>query len=162
VSISSGTSGASIRYTTDGTTPSATVGTIYSGPVTVSATTTLKAVAYANGLTNSSVATAVYNILAATPSFSPVGGNYLTAQTVTIGTATAGATIRYTTDGTTPTATVGTIYSGPLTVSATTTLKAVAYASGMTNSSVATAVYNILAAAPSFSPVVETTLRRRR
>ena len=152
INISSSTSGAAIRYTLDGSTPSDTVGTLYSGPVTVSATTTLKAIAYANGLTNSSVATSVYNILTATPSFSPAGGNYTTAQTVTLSTATAGGSIRYTLDGSTPSDTVGTLYSGPVTVSATTTLKAVAYASGLTNSSVATSVYNILAATPSFSP----------
>src|ERR1035437_9179325 len=152
VGISSSTSGAAIRYTTDGTAPSDTVGTVYSGPVTVNATTTLKAVAYASGLTNSGVATAVYNILVAPPSFSPAGGNYLTAQTVTLGTTTAGAAIRYTTDGSAPSDTLGTVYSGPVTVSATTTLKAVAYASGLTNSGVATAVYNILVATPSFSP----------
>src|ERR1035437_3189608 len=152
VTLSTITSGAGIRYTTDGSTPPATVGTIYSGPVTVSATTTLKAIGYASGLTNSGVATAVYNILVATPSFSPWGGNFLTAQTVTLSTTTAGATIRYTIDGSTPSATVGTVYSGPVTMSATTTLKAIAYASGLTNSGVATAVYNILVAPPSFSP----------
>ncbi len=152
VTLSSTTAGAAIRYTTDGNSPSDTVGTVYSGPVTVSATTTLKAIAYASGLTNSGVATAVYNILTATPAFSPAGGNYATAQTVTITTATAGAAIRYTTDGTVPTATMGTVYSVPVTVSATTTLKAVAYASGLTNSGVATAVYNILTATPTFSP----------
>jgi hypothetical protein len=93
--------------------------------------------------TNSGVATAVYNILVATPSFTPGGGNYNTAQTVTITTATGGAGIRYTTDGTTPSDTVGTVYTGPVTLIATTTIKAVAYASGFTNSGVATAVYNI-------------------
>jgi hypothetical protein len=152
VTMSTTTSGASIRYTTDGTAPSDTVGTVYSGPVTVSATTTLKAIAYASGYTNSAVATAVYNILAATPTFSPAGGNYLTAQTVTMSTTTSGASIRYTTDGTAPSDTLGTVYIGPVTVSATTTLKAIAYASGYTNSAVATAVYNILAATPTFSP----------
>src|ERR1035438_7007191 len=141
VSLSSSTSGAGIRYTTDGSTPSDTVGTVYGGPLTVSATTTIKAVAYASGFTNSGVATSVYNILVATPSFSPGGGNYLTAQTVTIGTATAGAAIRYTTDGSSPSNTVGTVYSGPVAVTATTTIKAIAYASGFTNSGVATAVY---------------------
>ena len=100
--------------TTDGTTPSDTVGTIYSGPLTISTTTTLKAVAYAAGYTNSAVATAVYNILAATPSFSPTGGNYLTAQTVTIGTTTSGASIRFTTDGTTPSGTVGSDLQRPV------------------------------------------------
>jgi hypothetical protein len=70
--------------------------------LTVGVTTTIKAIAYASGLTNSGVATTVYNILVATPTFGPVGGNYATTQTVTLSTTTAGAAIRYTTDGTTP------------------------------------------------------------
>jgi len=43
---------------------------------------------------------------------------------------TVGATIRYTTDGSAPTATHGTVYSGPITISATTTLRAQAFESG--------------------------------
>jgi len=66
--ISSNTSGTAIRYTTDGSTPSDTVGTVYSGPLTVTATTTLKAIAYASGYTNTGVVTAAYHVLAATPS----------------------------------------------------------------------------------------------
>jgi len=88
--------------------------------------------------------------------FSPGGGNYLTAQTVTIGATTAGASIRYTTDGSTPTATVGTVYTGPVTVSATTTLKAVASASGYLDSSVATAVYTIPLPPPSITSLSPT------
>ncbi|MEO7735702.1 MAG: chitobiase/beta-hexosaminidase C-terminal domain-containing protein, partial [Kofleriaceae bacterium] len=40
----------------------------------------------------------------ATPTFNPPGGNYTTAQSVAISTATAGSTIRFTVDGSTPTA----------------------------------------------------------
>jgi hypothetical protein len=80
---------------------------------------------------------------ASAPSFSPGGGTYSTAQTVTITTSTSGATIRYTTDGSTPTETNGTVYSSPVTISATTTLKAIAYASGYTDSSVSSATYTI-------------------
>lgn len=51
-------SGAEIRYTTNGTTPTAS-STLYSAPLTLTATTTVKAIALKNGL-NSSVATKVF------------------------------------------------------------------------------------------------------
>jgi hypothetical protein len=77
------------------------------------------------------------------PTFNSPSGTYATARTVTISTTTSGATIRYTTNGTTPTATTGTVYSGPITVSSTGTVKAVAYKSGMTTSAVSVATYFI-------------------
>src|SRR6266536_6251721 len=56
---------------------------------------------------NSNVATQVVNLVlgtqVATPTFSPEGGFYLQAQSVTVSCATTGATIRYTTDGSQPT-----------------------------------------------------------
>ncbi len=79
----------------------------------------------------------------AAPSFNPGGGAYSSAQSVAITTSTSGATIRYTTNGSTPTSTSGTVYSGPVSISVTTTLKAIAYKSGMTDSSVTTATYTI-------------------
>ncbi len=146
VTISTTTSGAAIRYTTDGSTPSETNGTVYSGPVTIGATTTLKAIAYASGMTDSTVTSATYTInlpAVAAPTFSPGGGTYTSAQSVTISTTTSGASIRYTTDGSTPSETTGTLYSGPVTISATATLKAIAYESGMSDSSITSATYTI-------------------
>ncbi len=84
------------------------------------------------------------------PGFSPGGGTYATAQTVTITTATSGATIRYTVDGSTPSSSVGTVYTGPVTISSSRTLKAIAYQAGSNNSSVTSATYTIT----SLSPVV--------
>ncbi len=78
----------------------------------------------------------------ATPTFSPAAGTYTTAQNVTISCETSGATIYYTTDGTAPT-TSSSVYSSPIAISETTTVKAMAAKSGMTNSSVATATYTI-------------------
>ena len=79
----------------------------------------------------------------ATPTFSPVGGSYSGTQSVTLSTATSGATLRYTTNGTTPSETNGTIYSAPISVPASTTLQAIAYKSGYTDSPIASATYTI-------------------
>ena len=76
----------------------------------------------------------------ATPTFNPAAGLYTTAQNVTISTETSGATIRYTTDGTDPTES-SSVYSAPISVSANTTIKAMATATGYNNSSIATANY---------------------
>ncbi|GAB3136022.1 chitobiase/beta-hexosaminidase C-terminal domain-containing protein [Amycolatopsis stemonae] len=78
----------------------------------------------------------------AAPTFSPPGGTYSTAQTVTISSATSGATIRYTTDGSTPTAS-STLYSGPISVPTSRTVNAIALKSGSTNSAVSSATYSI-------------------
>jgi len=76
------------------------------------------------------------------PSFSPAAGTYTSAQSITISDAVAGATIYYTTDGSTPT-TSSSVYTHPITVSSTETVKAMAVAAGDTNSGVASAAYTI-------------------
>jgi len=82
----------------------------------------------------------------ATPTFSPAQGTYSSSQSVAISCGTAGATIRYTTDGSEPTSS-STAYSDPISVSATTTVKAKAFKSGMTDSDTATATYTVETAA---------------
>lgn len=78
----------------------------------------------------------------ATPTFSPEAGSYTTSQNISISTATADATVYYTTNGDTPTE-ASSVYSDPFTISTTTTVKARAFKSGMTASDVATAEYII-------------------
>ena len=80
--------------------------------------------------------------VAATPTFSPVAGTYMTEQSVTISCETANAAIYYTLDGSNPTEN-STLYSAPITVSETTTIKAIAVASGYDNSTIAEATYTI-------------------
>lgn len=81
---------------------------------------------------------------AATPTFSPAAGTYTSAQSVTISCTTEGASIYYTTDGTDPNNTGnGTLYSTPISVTSTTTIKAIAYASGYDPSAIASATYTI-------------------
>ncbi len=78
----------------------------------------------------------------ATPRALPIAGAYTGAQSVALTCATAGATIYYTVDGSTPDATK-TAYNGPIAVAATATIKAIAIKSGLTNSAVLSATYTI-------------------
>jgi hypothetical protein len=71
---------------------------------------------------------------------------------VTLADTTPGAVIYYTTNGTTPTITSA-VYSQALTISATTTVKAIAVASGYANSPVTSSTYTITSAPPGTTPV---------
>jgi hypothetical protein len=144
------TAGATIYYTTDGTTPT-TSSMPYSAPITVSTTKTLKAIATAPGYSKSAVTSGAYIIAVPAPVFTPGGGTYTAAQSVTITDSMSGAAIYFTTDGTPPT-TASRLYSGPITVSMTQTIKALAVNSGYSNSAVTTATYTIATATPVFSP----------
>jgi hypothetical protein len=178
VTITSATSGSTICYTTNGDTPTAaTPGTCDSdsghessisngGTMTVSATETVKAIGTLSGDTNSSVGSAAYTIngAVATPSISPASGNYASTQSVTITDGTAGASIIYTTDGSTPGTGVGNCtptgsgatYSGAFnTVSSSTeTVKAIGCEANYVNSSTASNSYTIAAVTttPTLSP----------
>ena len=154
VSIGTTTTGATIYYTTDGTTPDPSA-MMYAGPITITAQTTIKAMATAPGFAGSAVGSATYTILGtvATPTFSPGAGAVTLGTHISIGTTTAGATIYYTTDGTTP-GTSSTVYTAAIPINAATTVKAMATASGFVDSAVGSAAYTILpvAATPTFSP----------
>ena len=79
----------------------------------------------------------------ANPTFTPAAGSFIQARQVTIACATEGATIHYTIDGTDPTAN-SPVYAEPFTVSATTTVKAIAMKEGMNDSGISSATYTII------------------
>lgn len=158
VTISDSTSGATIYYTTNGSTPT-TSSTHYTSPITVSSSETVKAIGTKSGYTQSAVGSAAYtiNLTVATPTFSPTAGTYTTVQTVTISDTTSGSTLYYTTNGSTPTPS-STQYTSPITVSSSETVKAIGTESGYTESAVGSAAYtiNLTVATPTFSPVAGT------
>ena len=145
VSLQTATEGATIYYTTNGSTPT-TGSTRYTGPFSLTATTTVKAMAVATGYTNSAVVSATFTKsgttkpTAATPTITPDGGTFSSSVRVSLQTATEGATIYYTTNGSTPT-TGSTRYTGPFSLTATTTVKAMAVASGYKNSAMVSATF---------------------
>ncbi len=81
-------------------------------------------------------------------SFSVKRGFYSTPQTVAISCATSGATIRYTLDNTTPTETNGAVYTTPLTISTTTTVRVRAFKSGLVSSNTDTQTYVFVSDVP--------------
>jgi len=80
------------------------------------------------------------SLQAATPTFSPPAGTYISAQAVTLSTATAGAAVHFTTDGSTPTASSPT-YTTPISVGTSMAVKAFATAGGYADSPVGSAAY---------------------
>ncbi|MEI7498293.1 MAG: chitobiase/beta-hexosaminidase C-terminal domain-containing protein [Candidatus Falkowbacteria bacterium] len=145
VTLSSITTGATIHYTVDGTTPTTSSAT-YSNIISITTNTTLKAIAVKNGLTDSAVMSDSYIFTSTpqttTPTANPIGGSYNTSQLVTLNTVTSGATIHYTMDGTTPTTSSAT-YTVPITIASSLTLKAIAVKAGHTNSTVMSQAYTI-------------------
>ena len=145
VSMSVATTGAVIYYTIDGSSPT-TASSVYSGPMTVSSgTVRVSAMGVAPGYGPSAVTSSTVTILlpsAVVPSFTPAGGTYIGTQMVSIASATPGATIYYTTDGSTP-STNSSIYSSPIPVSGNQVINAIAVAPGYSASQMDSAAYVI-------------------
>ena len=149
------TAGATIHYTQNGVEPTQADPTIASGSsIVVSTSQTLKAKAFKSLVPDSDTTTAIYTLKAAMPSFTPAPGTYTSPQDVTMASTTTGVTIRYTTDGSTPTES-STAYTGPVNIATSTTLKAIAFRSGWTSSDMRTGTYTMnfgTLAAPTVTP----------
>jgi alpha-tubulin suppressor-like RCC1 family protein len=142
--------GTTIRYTLDGSTPTAS-SLAYSTPIVVGSPTTLTARAFQAGWTTSTSTVAAYTFVLGAPSISPPGGIYTSAQTITLQ-AAAGTTIRYTTDGSTPSS-GSAIYSAPLTLGSSAMVRAIASEPGWADSLVNNQAYTI----DSIGPVITAT-----
>ena len=113
--------GYTIRYTTDGTDPTATTGTVYSGPIDVEDSWTVKAVVVQYGVLLTSVSSKAVTPVIAAPT---VTNNF--DGTISLSTTTLGTTIYYTTDGTTPSSSSNE-YSSPFSLGNASVIKAIAY-----------------------------------
>ena len=142
VTMASSQSGATVRYTTNGSTPTAS-STAYTGPVPLSTSGTVKAKAFHSDYTASAETSRTYELVTATPTFSLAAGTYAAGTAVVVSTSTPGASISYSVDGSTPTASHPTLASGEAVVVGNATLKAMAWKAGQTNSGVATAAYSV-------------------
>jgi hypothetical protein len=143
VTLACTTSGATIRYTTNGSDPTAS-STLYSAPFALTSSVTVKARAFKTGFPDRAVASACFTNVptGATPTIRPTGGNFNDSVTVTLACATSGATIRYTTNGSDPTAS-STLYSAPFALTSSVTVKARAFKTGFPDSAVASASFTV-------------------
>jgi formylglycine-generating enzyme required for sulfatase activity len=157
ISCSCATSGAEIRYTmsTDGSTPAdptSTTGVLYSSPIPVTRTSTIKAAAFKADWEDSPVVMNTYTLTVPAPTVDIATGIYSQDQTITLESALVDSAIRYTVDGTTPSSSFGTVYVDPLAITQTTTVKAIAYRDGWTDSEVLSSTYTMQCAVPTFDP----------
>jgi len=143
VTLSTATAGATIYYTTDGSTPDAD-SEEYDSAILLNATTTISAIAMLDGMSDSEVATATYTLNelddVADPTFDPAGGPFRESVSVALGCATDGAAIRYTLDGSDPNASSAE-YAEAIELTATTTIKAAAFKDGMNPSDIVSQTY---------------------
>jgi probable HAF family extracellular repeat protein len=151
VSITSLAQDAIIRYTTNGTEPTAS-SLFYSRPFIVDASCTVKARAFVSGSSPSVVTQSRYTLIpalymAALPAISPSAGTYPFSATITMTCPTPNALIRYTINGSDPTASSNP-YIEPFVLRSSATVKARAFATGMAPSPPASTPYVISASDP--------------
>lgn len=154
--LSAGSDAAMIMYTTDGTTPSYknNVGKLYEAPISITHSTTVKAIAVSSKGEESDVVTKEYKLELPAPTISEATKTFTAPFTVSLSTeANAAEGILYTLDGTVPSweNNAPKKYTEPIQISATTTLKAVSYATNGTTyeySPIATAIYTEQGDAP--------------
>src|SRR4029079_8294341 len=149
-----------IYYTTNGLSPDES-SKKYSGPITISTNALLKVKAVKHNANPSSEASAWFSKTSeptavstvATPTIAPNGGSFTNSLSVTISTATSGASIYYTTDGSSPTQS-SKPYAGPMTLTTSTMMKAKAFKSGYSPSAEANASFNQATTNPVSSDLV--------
>jgi hypothetical protein len=142
--------GAAVRYTLDGSDPTPSA-PLVSGPILVDQSLQLRVQAEQDGWTSSAVVVGAYTLQAVTPTASLPTGAYVGAQSVALSTTTPDATIRYTLDGTAPTAS-SPVANGPIALPGSCTLTAIAEHAGWTASAPLSVSYILQTAAPTLTP----------
>ena len=166
IKISSSTLGASILYTLDGSTPIASKGLPYTGPVKVSESVTVKAIAVLADYVPSNMTSAVYTGTLATPEFDKPSNqtNPFTDEESALvkvkPVIDQGAVMRYTTDGKNPTASSPVVPEDGILVNRNMTIKAQAFKTGWAPSAIISNAYYFKGVAtPAFSIPAQTIIK---
>ncbi|WP_343834706.1 chitobiase/beta-hexosaminidase C-terminal domain-containing protein, partial [Bacillus horti] len=145
VELTTETSGATIYYSTDGSEATRS-SSEYTEPIEITEAMTIKAIAVKDGMSDSEMLEEHYTVLppeqVVAPVADPEGGAVTSGTTVELTTATSGATIYYTTDGSKPTR-ASAEYTAPIEITEAMTIKAIAVKDGMSDSEVMEEHYTI-------------------
>lgn len=151
LSMSTITEGAAIHYTLNGSEPTES-SLLYSNPIAITTSKTVKARAFKNSWDASAIVSSVYVLKVATPIITPSSDIYYAPQNVNISCSTPESKIYYTTNGVNPT-TNSTVYTGPFEISSSCTLRALAVRQGWTSSNIASSTYSFNVSTPTFNPL---------
>lgn len=146
IAMACATTGAEIRYTQDGSTPDQGDTLYITGSnIPIDHTQTVRAKGFKTGYTSSATVTRAYTMQVATPTLNPPGGTFSSTTNITVSTITSGATLRYTTDGSTPSTTQGTVISSgsSFPLPACTTVRVIGYKTNYANSGIAANAFSI-------------------
>jgi len=146
IKLSSITKGAKLFYTLDGTSPT-TSSMLYNGDIIINKDTILSVIAIKSGMLDSKKVIYTYKAIpkpekVQVPVSSLPSGTIKANTSVTLTSNTAGSSIYYTTDGSTPT-TASSQYIKPIIITKDTILKAIAVKNGMENSNIAIFQYKV-------------------
>lgn len=149
VTIECALADAIIHYTLDGTVPTSQ-SPIYTSPLGIAQSTTVKAMARKKGWLNSEISTAIFELMANPVYLAPNGGTFNTPQFVTIYSAVSDNTIHYTLDGSEPSET-SPVYTEPVLLDGNAVLKAAGFKTNCQPGETASANFEFEALPPELS-----------
>lgn len=155
VTLGTSTPGAAIYWTTNGTEPT-TNSMLYTGPFLLEQAVAIKAKGFRDGFTPSLVALSLFDLQVASPIITPEGSVTNNAVTVSLASATPGAAIYWTIDGTIPGPGNGFLYTGPFVLDGTGILFTKAYRDGFVPSLLSNGQFSFEIFQPSASVVAGT------
>jgi hypothetical protein len=166
ITLVSHTTNSKVYYTIDGSTPSADNGLEYTEPIAIMEHIIIRAITIRGDMLDSEISVFEYHIFdheaqVETPEASiPSDSKIVEGSMVTLSSETTGATIYYTTDGSTPSIDNGLKYTQPIVITANVTIRAIAVRAGMLDSEVAVFEYMVQVIAPTASVPSGSTVNR--
>ncbi len=156
VTLTSGTTGARLYWTIDGSDPTES-SALYSGKFILGTNGVLKVKGFKNGYVSSAIVSSAFNLVVAKPTITPAGAANHNAVTVALDSTTPGAQLYWTIDGAEPT-TSSVLYTGSFSLATNGVLKVKGFTNGFAASEIASATFDLKVATPQVTPASGTNI----